>query len=144
MGFIFSNSAKTGVESGAASSTVVEYIERILQKLGIEPDVSEHFIRKLAHFLEYTLLSLLVCADVKMILKESELTCKRYPIFITAPAFSFIVANVDEFCVQAATVGRGPSFKDVCIDTVGAITGALVFVLAIFTMSAIKNRRKVS
>ena len=144
VGVIFANSAKPGVQSGAASWAVVELIEDIFQRLGIEIDVSERFIRKLAHFLEYMLLSLLISADIFLIIPREKLTYNRYPIFTLAPALGFIVANVDEFCVQAATVGRGPSFKDVCIDTSGAFTGAIAFVFVIFIVSEIRKKRKVS
>ena len=141
IGFIFSNSAKSGVESGEASSAVVEVLENILEKIGLERDVSERFVRKLAHFLEYMMLSLLICADIALMFSSSELIRKRRVYFAIAPAFSFIIANIDEFCVQAATVGRGPSFKDVCIDTAGAFAGALAFAFMVFTVSAIRNRK---
>ena len=143
VGFIFANSAKNGVESGASSSAVVEFIENILYRLGFESDVSEHFIRKLAHFLEYMLLSLLVCADVFTVTEKEKRILKNAYALAISPVFCFIIANIDEFIIQAATVGRGPSFRDVCIDTSGAFTGVIAFLSLMLIVSAMK-RRKVS
>ena len=144
VGFIFANSAQTGEESGAASSAVVEAIENILEKIGFDSDVSERLVRKLAHFLEYMILSLLVSADIIFALPKAAFTYKKYSIFLISPIFSLLIACVDEFCVQALTVGRGPSFRDVCIDTAGGLTGALVFVFTVFIVSVIRKRKKVS
>ncbi len=141
VGFIFSNSAKTGEESGAASTAVVESVEGFLEKLGITPDISELFIRKLAHFLEYALLSLLCCADILCLIKASKTNRRIEPFWLISPTFCFLVANIDEFCVQASTAGRGPSFRDVCIDTSGALFTTLVFALVIFFISRRKEKR---
>ena len=140
IGFIFANSAKTGIESGEASSAVVEFVESLLMRVGIEPDVSEFFIRKLAHFLEYAFLSLLICASVRSFFISYAFLPARYPFFALAPALSFFVASVDEFCVQANTVGRGPSFRDVCIDTSGALFAALLFMLAVYLIRLRKSK----
>lgn len=140
VGFIFANSAKNGVESGASSSAVVEFIENILRRLGFEADVSERFVRKLAHFLEYMLLSLLVCADVFTVSEKEKRIFKNAYALAAAPVFCFIIANIDEFIIQAATVGRGPSFRDVCIDTSGAFVGVVAFLALMLIVSAIKRR----
>ena len=127
MGFIFSNSLKTGVESGADSSAVLDVVESIFKKIGINPDISELFIRKLAHFLEYAMLSFFICADILLFMSCKASDRRVEPFFIISPVFCFIVANVDEFCIQACTEGRGPSFFDVLIDTLGAVALALGF-----------------
>ena len=140
VGFIFVNSAQTGVESGEASSGVVEFVEGFFDALGFDVSVSEHFIRKLAHFCEYMLLSLLFCADITLWLKEQIEKKGGVFLYFIAPALSFFVATVDEFVIQASTVGRGPSFKDVCIDTSGALFGAIAFVLVIYLIQKLKKR----
>jgi VanZ family protein len=109
--------------------------------MGIDADISEHAIRKLAHFGEYMILSLLVCADVLCFVKSFMPSEKVYPFFTIAPIFAFCVASVDEFCVQASTIGRGPSFRDVCIDTSGAVVGAILFGLALFVFGLIRRKR---
>ncbi len=139
--FIFSNSAKTGEESGNASSSVLEFIKKAFASLGIDADISERFVRKFAHFCEYMLLSLLVCADVLSFIKGFMSSERVYPYFVLAPIFAFCVACVDEFCVQASTLGRGPSFTDVCIDTSGAVVGAVLFGIALFAVSFLKKRK---
>ena len=57
--FIFSNSLEIGPESSARSQAVMRYMNAILDRIGLGP-VSEHTIRKLAHFAEYCLEGLLL------------------------------------------------------------------------------------
>lgn len=59
--FIYSNSMQTGTDSGALSKAVVEF----LQSIGIH--LSELFVRKSAHFLEYFVLGLLLSVDIRLI-----------------------------------------------------------------------------
>ena len=56
--WIFSNSLKTAAESTVQSSFVKELVENFLSALvpGQGVEISEHVIRKLAHFCEYALL----------------------------------------------------------------------------------------
>ena len=136
IGFIWSNSADNGAESGEKSSAVVEAIEDTLGSVGLDVSVSEHFIRKAAHFTEYMLLALLLCADAYILTSnltgfgiKAKLVC-----VMCAPIDSMLVALVDEFVIQASTAGRGPAFTDVMIDTLGALVGALGFAAAVLIM----------
>lgn len=60
--WIFSNSLKTAAESTVQSSFVKELVENFLSALvpGQGVEISEHVIRKLAHFCEYALLGFLL------------------------------------------------------------------------------------
>ena len=56
--FIFSNSMQMGAVSEGASGRVLRLVQRALTRLGmpeLAAHVTQHFIRKLAHFCEYTL-----------------------------------------------------------------------------------------
>ena len=141
VGFIFSNSAQTGEESGATSSDVQEAINGILHSLGIDLSLSEHFIRKAAHFTEYMILGFIVCFDVSAILKlfdAKKLKSRALALSLAVP-FSAAVALIDEFVVQRATEGRGPSFVDVRIDTCGAALGVIIVLIAVFFSAYLKN-----
>lgn len=112
--FIFSRSMQTGAESSALSGKLTALIREIL---GIP--VSEHFVRKLAHFTEYALLSLTATG--------AALLAGRRWVF-AAWGYAFLVALCDEFFVQAMTAGRGPRMTDVLIDGAGALLGTLALV----------------
>jgi len=123
--FIFYNSFQTGVESGEASGFVASVAKKFLSFLGIEPNPQalEHFIRKAGHFTEYFILAVFTAL---FIIKSF---CNKY-LPALAAAYCFAVALCDEFIVQMNTIGRGPSFKDVMIDTCGALTAlAIMFII---------------
>ena len=144
VGFIWGNSAKSGEESGAASSGVMAKLEDVCDFLGIDMPLSERAIRKTAHFCEYLVLSLLLCTDVLLILKERlSLKCRKNLLFLlTAPTLCALVALIDEFVVQAMSIGRGPSFVDVLIDTSGATVGMLIYGTVLFIILSRRAHRE--
>lgn len=125
--FIWSNSMQTGEDSGEVSSNVTDIINEVVEPVLGEP-VSEHTVRKSAHFLEYMLLGVLASLDVVSI---SYALSRQSATFISllmplSVVLSFAVAVIDEFFIQAATDGRGPSWRDVGIDSAGALTGVII------------------
>ena len=145
--FIWSNSMQTGEDSGEVSSDVTDIINEVVEPVLGEP-VSEHTVRKSAHFLEYMLLGLLASLDV---LAVSYALSRRSELFISllmplSSVLGFAVAVIDEFLIQAATDGRGPSWRDVGIDSAGALTGAIICI-AVFLFAcriAGKGKNKVN
>lgn len=125
--FIFANSMKTGEESGAQSGVFVNLANRLLGLFGIEPSLESltFFIRKLGHFGEYFILSVFTAL---FILKS--FANKYLPAL--GLCYCFAVALCDEFIVQMNTAGRGPSFRDVLIDTAGAVTALGVIFLIVY------------
>ncbi len=143
--FIWSNSAKTGEESGEMSSQVQEVIVEVSEKLDIDVPTTEHAVRKSAHFLEYMVLGILLGADIVLIcalFSRKALLWDILRILITLP-ISFSVALIDEFAVQKATEGRGPSFIDVLIDMSGNLLGIVFVVLALSLVRWLIVRRAV-
>ena len=142
--FILSNSSQTGVESGSMSKTVCEAINNFFDNIKLNITVSERFVRKGAHFCEYMILSALVCANILSISAFFE-KIKKKTIFLwilLALPVSAAVALIDEFCVQMSTAGRGPSFRDVLIDTSGAAFGVLAVAFVIFMYLKIVGVRR--
>ena len=106
IGFIWWNSSKNGEESSGISQGVLYEIMQIFARIGISTDITEHIIRKLAHFTEFTALGILLSIDTVLFLKNM----KQYvwiPLFI-----GFLVALIDE-TIQLFPVGRSSSVKDV-------------------------------
>ena len=52
--YIFRNSLQTGAESSLRSQAVTQAVNETLYKVHMDP-VSEHTIRKVAHYLEFTM-----------------------------------------------------------------------------------------
>ncbi len=145
VGFIWSNSAKTGEESGKASSQVHEVVNEVAQSVGIEEPISERTVRKGAHFTEYMILGLIVCADVLLISKLLPKPSTKYRALtsiLTLP-FCAAVAFIDEFIVQGSTEGRGPSFIDVLIDMSGVAVGTVILLAVFLIVCYISYKRRV-
>lgn len=116
--FIWGNSLLPGSVSGAISDAVKSLLEAILP--GEEgPDSSGGFLlRKAAHFTEFAVLGMLFAWLFGML--------KRKPFWPFACGAA--AACVDE-TIQRFIPGRGPSIRDVCIDSCGVLTGMLLIYL---------------
>ena len=130
--FIFARSSKSVTESLEESGAVLGIVSRILDFFGVQKMPSEHLIRKLGHFGEYAILALPAFFAAKLL-------PWRYTAAV-ALGYCAAVACVDEFLVQNLSVGRGPSFSDVIIDSAGAASVLLFLVLCRFV--AQKTKRK--
>lgn len=132
-GFIFSNSLKTADISGEVSGGVLNSINSILSSLPGSPSLTEHFLRKAAHFTEFWVLGILLT-----LLAAGLLWKFKYALpFI----LSFAVACTDE-TIQLFVEGRSGQFSDVLIDLAGAAAG-FVTVLAIkHLFISIRNSHK--
>ena len=122
IGFIWWNSSKNGEESSGISQGVLYEIMQIFARIGISTDITEHIIRKLAHFTEFTALGILFSIDAVLFLKNM----KQYvwiPLFI-----GLLVALIDE-TIQLFPIGRSSSVKDVWIDFSGVIFGTILLLV---------------
>ena len=144
VGFIWSNSAKTGEESGEASSQVHEVVNEVAQSVGVEEPISERTVRKSAHFGEYMVLGIIVCIDMIFVSKVflSRSVKLRSLSLLAALPFSAAVALIDEFVIQKNTNGRGPSFTDVLIDMSGVSLGVICILVGFLVAVYIAFRRK--
>ena len=115
--FIWHNSVETAEVSSQRSGVVTEIVNEVLNAVGQEP-VTEHFVRKLAHFTEYGVEGVLtVLLFVLYYLRP----VKRLGLSILT---GLMTATVDE-SIQFFSAGRAPGILDVCIDMVGFICGML-------------------
>ncbi len=117
--FIFSNSLRTGEESGSQSGFVVDMLERALSFFGIRTEISETVVRKGAHFAEYFILGTLLLACVR-VYRE------RWKQQIFLPLFwGLLIPVCDEF-LQLSVAGRSGQVSDVVLDFSGVLTGVLI------------------
>ncbi len=117
--FIFGMSAFNGDESSELSGGLLEYINSVLSLLGLGDILTEHILRKTAHYTEYFILGGLFVLD-----GLSYIGNFRKSIKFTLSA-GLITACLDEFS-QSFSEGRTPGVTDVIIDFSGILSAALI------------------
>lgn len=139
--FIFGNSLEAGPVSSARSQAVMRYMNAVLNRIGLGP-LSEHSVRKLAHFAEYCLEGLLLTLCLRVY-------TARFVRHISWPLLGGLLTAVTDETIQKYVSGRSSQLTDVWIDFSGVVAGMLVslvlllIVRAIMAFHAIKkeNRR---
>lgn len=128
--FIWGNSLLPGSVSGAISGFIRDILAFVFSGGAAKPDSGHGLLRKLAHFTEFACLGALLAWLLGML-------SKPFPVALPC---AFFVACVDEI-VQRFVPDRGPSFKDVLLDTSGALLGIVLLFLG-YTIC--KKRAKLS
>lgn len=116
--FIFGQSLQPAEESTVESKCVLSMAEYIL------PGITEHFIRKAAHFTEFAVLGAFA----------GMLFAGKFKHFITGVFFAIMTGGFVALCdetIQLFVEGRSGQISDVWLDSAGAMTGALLVILAL-------------
>lgn len=132
--FIFWNSAQNGEESGQRSGGALEVLQKMFGAVGIPFPFSEHILRKVAHFLEYCGLGVLLTLTVRFY------TVLWLPRVFIPGFFCLLVPVCDEF-LQTFIPGRSGQMSDVLLDFSGAVTGIFLTSLVTFFVDR-RSRRK--
>ena len=149
MYIIFSFSSQSGVDSGYLSYMVshklVETGNKVLQKNLEEWEIDEvayqieYPVRKAAHMTEYFVLAVTVSLPFYVY------GLRGFPLMIVAGIICVGFACGDEYH-QSFVDGRGPSARDVVIDSVGVFFGILFVRILCWTVLApvrmIERRRR--
>ena len=142
LGFIFSNSLKSGSESGEQSSKVHEAVNQVASSLGVKEEISEDTVRKGAHFTEFGLLGFLICLCIAS--ARALLGAKGSYRLMGLCAFSIpvcaILAAVDEY-LQTFSEGRTAEVADALLDTAGATVGTAFFLAILWFILIIRKER---
>ena len=143
MYMIFTFSSQTGTDSGNLSYKVsygiVTAADRVLEKNLTEEEKADYAgrielpVRKLAHMTEYFILA--VCISFPLFVYG----LRGFWLLLIAGLFCVGFACTDEFH-QSFVAGRGPSKRDVFIDSCGAFIGILL--VQIFCRSFLPAPRK--
>lgn len=133
---IFYNSSQVGTDSEALSHGVRDGLNSWLAQWGIGGVLSNHIVRKTAHFLEFMLLGLLLALCLGTALKR----CWRF--FWLPVAVGFAVACMDE-TIQLHVPGRAGRFSDVLIDLSGVVAGTALGLLIIYLVRRRKSHRQI-
>ena len=131
--FIFLNSALDADESSLHSAGLRELINSVLHSLNINIILTENFVRKTAHFVEFFTLGALLFATVRSFI--GKLSVK----ILYAPLIGFVVACTDEF-IQFFSPGRACQFLDMMVDLAGILSGFIVYaVIYILVRKTVKK-----
>ena len=113
--FIFSNSLQIAQVSSAQSGAVLDPLNRLLARLGLD-GLTMRQIRKLAHLAEYALLGFLATLCLRVY-------TRRFVRHISWPLlFGLGTANADE-TIQTMVAGRSGQLTDVWLDFSGVCAG---------------------
>lgn len=127
--FIFSNSLEAAALSSARSQAIMARINAILGRVNLGP-LSEHTVRKLAHFAEFTLEGfwLMLCLRVYT---------ARFVRHISWPLLGGMTTALIDETIQRFIPGRSSQVTDVWIDMAGVVCGALVALILLLIVRAL-------
>jgi len=133
--FIFGNSATPGTISSAESNWITDLLNQWMQDWGLTfIRFSEGFVRKAAHFAEYSVLGVMLT-----------LSLAQHPFFrgkrrwLLVPV-GLMIAAIDEG-IQYFTPGRDCNPMDVLLDTIGVIFGVAFCALLSWLRNHWKEKR---
>ena len=130
--FIFSNSMKIGEVSQGSSGRVLALLQGVLRRLGhpaLAQRLTDHIVRKLAHFCEYMLEGFLLTLCLRVY-------TRRFVRHISWPILGGLLTALTDETIQMFSDGRSSQITDVWLDFSGVLTGILVgmFCLALCRM----------
>ena len=124
--FIFLHSLQPANRSTLESKWVLALLQRL-----VPFELTEHFIRKLAHFTEFAVLGILAGALFGSHFKH------LWAGLLFAAMTGIVTALCDE-TIQLFVEGRSGQIQDVWLDVAGASTGALLSL----SVQAFRRRKK--
>ena len=122
--FIWGNSLEPASASGALSDNVLAFLQECLAGIGLPYEwLTDHIVRKCAHFSEYMVLGLI---GMQAFTPHRGARC-RAAVVLTA-ALLVAVPSCDE-TIQLFVDGRSGQVSDVLLDCCGAATGVVLTLL---------------
>lgn len=125
---IIGSSLISGPKSYGFSRNIAVFINKVLHALG-EPENTvttiDLIIRKLAHFMEYLILTILLSIGFSNVVK------KQGWALLTSTITTGFISMLDEAFIQTAS-GRNSSLFDIMVDFMGIGAGLIVFTLMLW------------
>ena len=119
--FIFSNSMAVAQVSSASSGRVLTLLQGALRRLGhpaLAQRLTQHVVRKMAHFCEYLLEGFLLMLCMRVY--------SRHPLrHIAVPMLGGVLTALTDETIQLYSPGRSSQVTDVWLDSVGVLAGIL-------------------
>ena len=135
--FYFSHqpSIKSAKLSGGITNRVLSFYNGWENKTPKQKKDAEKVIRKIAHFSIYTLGGILILLHMNLY-KIS--TKKKILLSFLIGAFYAITDEIHQLFIP----GRSGEIRDVCIDSLGIITGIIIMILINVIVSKIREKKK--
>lgn len=122
---ILGSSSINGPVSYFTSGIIAQVVKKLMSFIGDDNytvSTIDIIIRKLAHFIEYLMLTVLLSIGFSNVMRNKWLS------LLLSGFIGFTVSLLDEGFIQAAS-NRNSSIFDVFIDLSGIVTGMIVLVL---------------
>ena len=135
--FIFRNSLETGTQSSMRSQELMAVLNELLGKVHLGP-LSEHTIRKLAHFAEFTMEGFLLMLCLRVY-------TAHFVRHMSWPLLGGMTTALMDETIQRFIPNRTSSVTDVWIDMAGVVCGlfvALIILLIVRLVTAFYTIKK--
>ena len=119
--FIFSNSMQIADVSSEASGRALTLMRKVFTRLGmpgIASRLTDHIVRKMAHFCEYMLEGFLLMLCMRVY-------TRRYVRHLSVPLLGGVLTALTDETIQLFSSGRSSQVTDVWLDSVGVLAGIL-------------------
>ena len=135
--FIFRNSLETGAQSSMRSQELMAMLNELLGKVHLGP-LSEHTIRKLAHFAEFTMEGFLLMLCLRVY-------TAHFVRHMSWPLLGGMTTALTDETIQRFIPNRTSAVTDVWIDMAGVVCGlfvALIILLIVRLLTAFYKIKK--
>ena len=133
--FAFVHSLMPAEKSSMESGSVFQLLNALMSRLNIGIELTEHFVRKLAHFSEYTVIGMLAATCAYSFDRPKPY---RYSVYVL---FTGLATAVADETIQLFSEGRSGQISDVLIDFSGVVTGMLIMMLCFKLYIQIRKRK---
>lgn len=135
MFFIWIHSAMPADVSAQESLTVLDCFDVIFKSLGFSIELTDHIVRKTAHFCEFALLGLLVLWTANKI-------NNKIAVNLLSCGFICLATAIVDETIQLFSPGRAGMIVDVVLDFSGICFGFLFFVIVYNIFLYIKGKKR--
>ena len=135
--FIFSNSMQIGDVSESASGRVLLLMKKVFTRLGmpgVANHLTDHIVRKLAHFCEYMLEGFLLMLCMRVYTRQ-------YIWHISVPMLGGVLTALTDETIQIFSPGRSSQVTDVWLDSAGVLAGILTALVLMALCRLLFNHR---
>lgn len=133
IGFAFFHSSMPADLSADESESVTGFLQSIVDALGLDTHLTDHIVRKLAHFAEYTVIGMLLMSCAYSFNR------KRPYKYSFQVLFAGLATAVCDEAIQLNIVGRSGQITDALLDFSGVLTGALLMLIVYTIYRRIKK-----
>ncbi len=139
--FIFSNSMKTASVSSSASGMVLAFLQKVLRRLGhpgLAARLTEHMVRKAAHFCEYMMEGFFLLLVTRMLAGRR----RRLLPYLSWPALFGVLTALTDETIQLFIDGRGSLYTVDWIAFSGVVMGKKARLLFLGLWHLLFGRRR--